>query len=180
MNKLEEKTGKKLKDKEKISWRANFLRGMLQAGAFGASAALGSAAPLIGARALSSATAPDQLQAHLDSVTSADMVGLAKQIEDEQSNLLTNYLRLRQAIEAQQTAQYQVDVMQRMGSDLPQTDGNKLSQYFALNELTARRLAEAESDTENARTALMMMSNHDVVTQVEQQIQAQMAEKAKL
>jgi hypothetical protein len=178
LNKLEEKTGKKVKNKDKNSWRAGFLRNMLQAGAYGASALTGSVSPLIGAGAIGTATAPDRMQAHLETVTSSDMVQLVKQIEDEQSSLLMAYLRLRQAMVFQNTTKSQLDALQHMGATLPQTDGAQLSQFFSLHELASRRYVQAQDKAKDARTALMMMSNRDVVLEIERQVQAELTTQA--
>lgn len=178
LNKLEEKSGKKLKDKEKTAWRTRFFRGLLQATAFGASSVVGNAAPMIGAAAVNSATAPDQLKYHLEAIDSVDLIQLAKQVEDEQVELLSHYLKLRDAIGMEKTMKQQLEAVQGFGAQLPQTDAAKVAQYFSLHQLSARRVAQAEAKVNDARSALILMSNRDVVLDVENQIRTESEERA--
>lgn len=175
LNKLSDKTGK---DKKKAGlWKQSFLQNILQVGGIGATALSGSIAPMIGSSVISNSTRPSAIQQKLDAVSNADLVVLIKQVEDEQANILKQYLLLRQALESKQLIASELQWIQSQANSLPQDNPQEVGQYFAYSELYTQKLINAESSIKAARVELAMNTNADVVRLVEEDILKQLAEK---
>ena len=174
LEKLSDKTGKS--KKKAALWKQSFLQNMLQVGGIGATALSGSVAPLIGSSVIANSTRPSAIQQKLDAVSNADLVVLIKQVEDEQSNILKQYLVFRQAIETRQLVATQVQWIQSQATNLPQEDPQQVGQFFAFSELYSQKLINAENNLKAARAELALSTNGDIVKLIEEDILKQLVE----
>jgi hypothetical protein len=169
LQKLNEKTGA-IKEKDKIRWRQRFIQSAVTLGGLGTSAVTGSSAPLIGGNMFSQLAGPNSVKDHLESVSNADMVLLARAVEDEQFNLMKQYIELRQAIEEHHQIEEQMTAVNALGETLPQEQPLKVAQYFSLNQLMAQKLSAAKARVEVAKSVLEQSTNPRVVADIEQAI----------
>lgn len=169
LQKLNEKTGN-IKAKDKVRFRQRILQSAVSLGSLGASAFTGSSAPLVGGNMLSSIAGPNNFKAYLENVSNADMVLLARAVEEEQAGLMKQYLELRQALEEKKLIEAQMNEALALGESLPQADSLKVAQFMALNQLMAQKQSAASSRVEVAKNVLEQSTNPSVVADIERDL----------
>lgn len=169
LQKMAEKTGKiSTKDTGKKDWTSRMLRSAIQFGGMGGAIVTGSAAPLVGSAFLGRITQPNQIPQRLTEVTSADLVILAKEIEQAQSDLLLTYLRYRQSKETVSAFQTQVDAWQNSSTQGAEDSllYADMVNTFVLNQ--SQKLRAARADMAKYRNLLVLAAGEDSVKEVDQ------------
>lgn len=169
LQKINEKTGQ-ISPKEKSSWTQNMLQGLIQIGGFGGAAVAGSAAPLVGSAMLSRMTAPDVVAKRLTVVTSADLVILAREIEDAQSHLIVNYMKYRHAQAQTRQLELTLNRLQHQSRSLPQDLPEAADTLHTLIVQHSLQLQQARQAAETYRNLLVLTAGDKAVDEVDQQV----------
>jgi len=111
LQKMAEKTGR-VKPQDKANWTNAMLKGLVQAGGIGGSIMAGNPGPLMGSSILNRMSAPAEENKALTTVTSADLVILAREIEEAQVQLVFNFLKYRQAVQEHDKIQTDLETLQ--------------------------------------------------------------------
>lgn len=167
LQKMAEKTGQ-LQIKDKSEWTGRMLQGLIQLGGMGGAMAVGSPAPLIGSTVLGRMTAPDTAPSQLTAVTSADLVILAREIEQAQNHLILGYVQYRQAIDARDEIQQALDAMQSQSRQLPQDSPQTLEAFRYLLLDQSLKLQQAQNDIATYRNLLILSVGEEGVAEIDQ------------
>jgi hypothetical protein len=111
LQKMAEKTGQ-VKPQDKANWTNMMLKSLVQAGGIGGSIMAGNPGPLMGSSILNRMTVPAEENKALTTVTSADLVILAREIEEAQVQLVFNFLKYRQAVQEHDKIQADLETLE--------------------------------------------------------------------
>jgi len=170
LQKLAEKSGA-VKDKAKFA--REVLQTIVQAGGMGASVALANPAPMIGSSVINRITTPDTTAQKLQAVNGADLVVLAKEVEQAQDQLILNYMQYRQSVDELGKIQQSLDTMQQQSqtipTDYPQTAG--ILRSLALEETLQKE--QTEASIARYRNVLVLSCGEPAVIKADQMLAKQ-------
>ncbi len=167
LQKLAEKTGQWKPDK-KAAWTHNLLQQMIQLGGLGGAMMTGSPAPMVGSAVLGRMAQPTKASKRLTTVTSADLVILAREIEEAQRDLILVVLAYRETQQDVETLQQHIDVLQdwskqrgQVGLEMTDMLHNSLLQK-------AFRLQQVKDKARANRQLLVLYAGETAVTNLDQ------------
>lgn len=167
LQKLAEKTGR-IKPHEKSAWTQRMLQGLIQIGGMGGAVVTGSPAPLVGSTVLGRIANPGTLPGNLTAVTSADLVILAREIEEAQSQLIVNYVRYRQAQQEKAQLETSLATLENQLKSVTQDTA------FIADTLQARRMhqsleiRQAQNTVDTYRNLLILSAGEAAMREVDQ------------
>lgn len=166
LQKMNEKTGQ-TKSKDKGNWTQGLLRSLVHLGGLGGSVALGSPAPLIGSTVLGRMTAPEVAAKRLTEVTSADLVILAREIEQAQTQLINHYLQYRQALEEYDMVQAGLTSLQDYTKKVPQEDTQVQALITSFTIDRSLKVQQALHSIQRTRQLLVLQAGEAAVAEVD-------------
>lgn len=170
LQKMAEKTGEKPK-KNKSEWTEAILRNMVQLGGIGGAVALGNPAPIVGSTVISRATVKDKAAERLTEVTSADLVILAKEIEQAQANLLIQYVHYKQSKETVALLDEQLSRLTEQSKTLTENSPQLADTVRTLVVTTSLKREQARNQLETDRSLLILATSEATLNEVEQRNQ---------
>lgn len=169
LQKLAEKSGQ-LKPKDKKRWTQGLLQGLVQLGGMGGAMAVGSPAPLLGSAMINRFSAKSQVPKRLIEVTSADLVILAREIENAQSELLMAYMHYREALAREKSQSALLDRLQESFKAVSpnNTELSALARTLVVNQ--ALQLQQARSTVQTYRHLLVLFAGDSAVNTLDKQL----------
>lgn len=165
LQKLAEKSGTV---KDKALFARQVFQTIVQAGGMGTAVALGNPAPLIGSSVVNRITTPDTNAQRMSAVTGADLVVLAKEVEQAQDQLLLNYMQYRQAMDELTKLEQSLDTLQEqtktIPADYPQAAG--VLRSLALEETLQKE--QTEASITRFRNVLILTCGEPAIVQADQ------------
>ncbi len=166
LQKMASKTGQ-LQPQKKSLWTQSLIQGLIQLGGISTAVVSGSAAPLIGSNVLSHVTTPDMAPERLVQVTSADLVLLAKEVEEAQKELILNFLSYRQAKEMEATLNANRKALEQSLTHLPKDTDVSSDILHTLLSKENLKITEAHQTTQMYRNVLVLMAGEDALAEAE-------------
>ncbi len=170
LQKIGEKTGQ-LKAKEKANFTQKMLQGLIQFGGMGGAALTGSPAPLVGSAMVGRMAAQSKVPSQLTQVTSADLVLLAREIEQAQSQLLTNYMHYRNAQTQVNQLEASLNRLRQEAQEMAAEPSDDVEDTMAaLASDQDLKLAQARHALQTYRHLLVLSAGEPAVKDVENRV----------